>query len=92
MRWDTMKIARNPNIVFEMFDDQAVIVGDSDEELLTLNPVATLIWTNIEEPTPIDALESKLFDLFEGVTREQWSTDLKVFVDQLVSEGLVVEA
>lgn len=86
-----MKIARNPNIVFEMFDDQAVIVSDSDEELLTLNPVATLIWTNIEDPTAIDALEGKLFDLFDGVTREQWAADLRVFVDQLKTEGLVVE-
>ena len=87
-----MKITRNPAIVFEMFEDQAVIVGESDEELLTLNPVATLIWTNIAEATAIDDLEEKLFDIFDGVTREQWATDLRMFVDQLKSEGLIVEA
>lgn len=87
-----MKITRNPAIVFEMFEDQAVIVGESDEELLTLNPVATLIWTNIAEATAIDDLEEKLFDIFDGVTREQWAADLRMFVDQLKSEGLIVEA
>lgn len=87
-----MKITRNPAIIFEMFEDQAVIVGESDEELLTLNPVATLIWTNIAEATAIDDLEEKLFDIFDDVTREQWATDLRMFVDQLKSEGLIVEA
>jgi hypothetical protein len=87
---DAMEVQRAPGVLFEVFDDRAVLLDQEGQELLTLNPVGTLIWKAIETPVEIDRLEAELFTQLEGVEREVFSRDLLAFVESLRSEGLII--
>jgi hypothetical protein len=87
-----MQVQRTPGVLFELFDDRAVLLDQEGRELLTLNAVGTLIWNAIEEPKDLDRLEDELFPQLEGVDRETFSRDLRSFVASLRSEGLVTGA
>jgi hypothetical protein len=82
-------ISQSESVVFEVVDGKAVLVDPTGAELITLNPVATLIWEALATPTDADSIADRLLSEFEDVTRDQLHADVVEFLGELESLGVV---
>jgi hypothetical protein len=77
MTWDTS-------------DERAVILDAQGSTLITLNPVGTLLWLELDTPCDADGLTSVLRERFPDVAAQQLRDDVESFIDSLSEEGLLV--
>ena len=63
---------RADHVIWEVTGSRAVLLDPDGTELITLNPVGTLVWDAIDDLPP-DAIADLLLPRFEGVTREQFA-------------------
>lgn len=82
-------ISQSSSVVFEVVDGRAVLVDPSGSELITLNPVGSMIWNALAAPTDADAIANQLLPEFEDVTREQLHDDIVAFIEELTELGLL---
>ena len=82
---------RADHVIWEVTGSRAVLLDPDGTELITLNPVGTLVWDAIDGLPP-DAITDLLLPRFEGVTREQFATDVRTFLDELEELGVIVPA
>lgn len=82
-------ISQSNSVVFEVVDGRAVLVDPSGSELITLNPVGSMIWNALAEPTDADSIAGKLLPEFEDVTHEQLHADVVAFIEELTELGLL---
>ena len=82
---------RADHVIWEVTGTRAVLLDPDGTELITLNPVGTLVWDAIDDLPP-DAITDLLLPQFEGVTREQFATDVRTFLDDLEELGVIVPA
>jgi hypothetical protein len=82
---------RADHVIWEVTGARAVLLDPDGTELITLNPVGTLVWDAIDGRTP-DAIADLLHPQFEGVTREQLAIDVRAFLDDLEQLGVIVPA
>lgn len=83
-------ISRVPDVVSEMSGDRAILLDAAGVELITLNPVGSLIWNSIDGVVSADGLTSVLTAHFPDVSPVQLRTDVDEFIEQLLAAGLVV--
>jgi len=86
-----MPFQRSRDVLFELFEDRAVLLDPAGSELLTLNPVGTLVWQELEDADGASSLADRLLPRFRGVTRGQLEQDIESFLGELKELGLVVE-
>ena len=84
-------LRRAPHVVDEVAEGRAFLVDDRREELITLNPVGTLVWRTLDGAKDTDALADELLGQLEGVARAELVRDIDAFLGRLVKLGLVVE-
>lgn len=82
-------ISQSNSVVFEVVDDRAVLVDPSGSELITLNPVGSLIWEALAEPTDAESITERLLPKFEDVTRDELHADIIAFIEELTELGLL---
>jgi coenzyme PQQ synthesis protein D (PqqD) len=82
---------RADHVIWEVTGARAVLLDPDGTELITLNPVGTLVWDAIDGRSP-DAIADLLHPQFEGVTREQLAIDVRAFLDDLEQLGVIVPA
>lgn len=82
-------ISQASSVVFEVVDGRAVLVDPSGSELITLNPVGSMIWNALAQPTDADAIADRLLPEFEDVTREELHGDIVAFIEELSELGLL---
>jgi Coenzyme PQQ synthesis protein D (PqqD) len=82
-------VSQSTSVVFEVVDGRAVLVDPSGSELITLNPVGSMIWEALAEPTDADAIARKLLPEFEDVTFDQLHGDVVDFLGELTELGLL---
>jgi hypothetical protein len=70
--------------------DRAVILDAEGSTLVTLNPVGTLVWHELDEPCDTAALVERISERFPDVPPQQVREDVEGFVASLVAEGLLV--
>lgn len=87
-----MRLRRSPEVTFEVVDGRAILIDGQGTELITLNPVGTLVWNALDGERDSGQLANDLVATFEDVTVEQLEDDINAFVEELRSSGLVVEA
>ena len=58
--------------------------------MITLNEVASFIWSNIDECNTVDKLISSILDEFE-IDEEIARKDVESFTNELIEMGIVVE-
>ena len=87
-----MGMRRSPEVTFEVVDGRAILIDSSGTELITLNPVGTLVWNALDGERDVAAVADHLLPTLEGVTKDQLETDVSSFLDEMSKEGLVVEA
>lgn len=69
-----------------------MLVDPSGTELLTLNPVGTLVWEALDGNSGVGELVDRLLPQFVDVSREELEQDIVDFLDELASSELIVEA
>jgi hypothetical protein len=79
------------HVIWEVTGTRAVLLDPDGTELITLNPVGTLVWDAIDGVPP-DAITDLLLPQFEGVSREQLAIDVRTFLDDLEELGVIVPA
>ena len=82
---------RADHVIWEVTGARAVLLDPDGTELITLNPVGTLVWDAIDGLPP-DAIADLLHPQFEGVTREQLAIDVRAFLEDLEQLGVIVPA
>jgi hypothetical protein len=87
-----MALRRAADVTYEVVEGRALLVDGQGRELITLNPVGTMVWSALDGELDRDSLADHLLPQLEGVTREQLAADVAAFLDELEAEGLVVEA
>jgi hypothetical protein len=82
---------RSPDVVYEVVDGKAVLVDPEGVELITLNPVGTLVWEELDGERDAAGLAASLIGRFEGVTLAQLEADVAAFLSEIRGAGLVRE-
>jgi hypothetical protein len=80
---------RADHVIWEVTGSRAVLLDPDGSELITLNPVGTIVWDAIDGLPP-DAIADLVHPHFEGVTKEQLTTDVRAFLDDLEALGVIV--
>jgi hypothetical protein len=80
---------RSPDVVYEVVDGKAVLVDPDGVELITLNPVGTLVWEQLDGHRDAATLAADLIGRFDGVTLAQLETDVAAFLAEIDAAGLV---
>ena len=86
-----MPFRRADDVLFELFEDRAVLLDPAGTELLTLNPMGTLVWQALDEAHEASTLAERLLPEVRGVTGEQLQGDIQAFLLELEDLGLVVD-
>lgn len=76
-------------MVYEVVDQQAVLVDPDGVDLVTLNEVATLVWESLDGCRGTAEIAAALFDRFEGVTLARLEQDITDFLTAIATSGLV---
>jgi hypothetical protein len=87
-----MALRRSPDVTFEVVDGRAILIDAAGKELITLNPVGTLVWNALDGVQDADGLAAELVSSLQGVTIEQLTQDIRTFLGELQSSELVIEA
>ena len=88
-------LRRAQDVVYEVVAGRAVLIDPAGVELITLNPVGTLVWQALDGDGDGDGdgdaatLAQRLLPEFEGVTAEQLERDIEAFLNELLDLGLV---
>ena len=80
---------RSPRVVYEVVDGQAVLVDPEGVELVTLNPVGTLVWQELDGRREAAELASALLGRLEGVTGPELERDVAEFLAELEMAALI---
>ena len=83
--------ARADGVVYEIVDGQAVLVDAAGRELITLNPVGTLIWEALDGTADAGTVAERLLPQLDGVTRDELVRDTEDFLRELLELGLATE-
>src|SRR6478609_8374850 len=86
---EEMAWKRSSGVVYEVVDGQAVLVDAEGAELITLNPVGTLVWQELDGRRDAARLAADLVDRFEGVTIDDFERDVTAFLSELEAAALV---
>jgi len=76
------------NIVWNVVDDEALLLDIETGEYFSLNPVATEIWTRLSEGQSRDTIASMLGEKYE-VEPEVIASDIDELLNDLSQAGLL---
>jgi coenzyme PQQ synthesis protein D (PqqD) len=80
-------------VLWEQVDLKVMLIDQTSSELVTLNPVGSLIWRTLAAgPAPVDRLAAVVSEAFPEVDLTQAAADVEVFLDELVRLGFVATA
>ena len=87
-----MPLQRASEVSYEVLDGRAVILDEKGEELITLNPVGTLVWEAIDGRRDTAAIVDHLLPQVDGVGPDELRSDVEEFLGELREQGLVADA
>jgi len=79
-------------VLAELLDGRAAIVDPAGAELITLNPVGSLVWDLLDGTRDVDAVITGVAEACAPVERASVDPDVRSFLLELVDLGLIVEA
>jgi hypothetical protein len=80
---------RADHVIWEVTGSRAVLLDPDGSELITLNPVGTIIWGAIDGIPP-DAITDLVHPQFEDVPRDRLAADVRAFLAELEALGVIV--
>jgi len=81
------KYQRNPDVLFENFDGEAVILSLTDGCYYGLDPVARLIWESLSSPKSLSEICTIVAENFE-IEGHPVDTHVEEFLGTLLEPGL----
>jgi hypothetical protein len=81
---------RAARVLAEVIDGRAALVNPEGTELLTLNPVGTLVWESIGDGSALDSIVEQVVAACAPVEDARVSVDVERFLAELAGLGLVV--
>jgi hypothetical protein len=87
-----VRVRRADDVVFEVVDGRAILVDPAGTELITLNPVGTLVWDALAEPRDERDIVDELSGRFRAVAPDELARDCARFLDELRDLGVVASA
>ena len=82
------KISFPPHIMFQPFDDEAILLDIRTQEHFGLDPIASLFLTHLQNDKSPKEILSLILDEYD-VTEEQLQTDINVLLDTLLKHELI---
>lgn len=76
-------------LTWDHVDDRVVVLDADGSSMITLNPVASMLWPELEPSASPEVLVRTLHDAFSDVSTEQLQQDVEAFLDELLGEGLI---
>ncbi len=76
-------------LTWDRVDDRIVVLDADGSSMITLNPVASLLWPALQPRATAEALVHMLQRNFEGVPQDQLQRDVDTFLEELLGEGLI---
>jgi hypothetical protein len=77
-------------VLWEQVDVKVMLIDSASSELVTLNPVGSLIWQALAKaPATADALARVVVEAFPELGIAQAEADVESFVGELVELGFV---
>lgn len=64
------------------------VTAENSADIVVLNPVSAVLWSELEEEKTIDELADKICSNFD-ISREEATADIKEFIESLISAGVV---
>lgn len=87
--WE-IRFSKNPDVVWTVLEDEAVLLDLSTSACYTLTPVATMFWTLCTGDLETQSILSTIGEQFD-VTEDILRSDITALVSSLSQEGLIVE-
>jgi hypothetical protein len=81
---------RADGVLSEVIGDKAALVNPEGTELLTLNPVGSIVWEALPEAGKVEELVACVTAACENVPAAQVAADVSGFLDELQRLGLIV--
>lgn len=82
-----------PGVLWEQVDVKVMLIDQASSELVTLNPVGSLIWRTLAEASSsVGRLAGVVSAEFPEVGLTQATADVEAFLDELVRLGFVSSA
>jgi hypothetical protein len=78
-------------VLAEELDGRAAIVDPKGAELITLNPVGSLVWTLLDGKVDVDKVVTAVTEACSPVERATVDSDVRAFLTELDALGLIVE-
>jgi hypothetical protein len=79
--------SRAPGVLSEVIDGRAALVSADGGEVITLNPVGTLVWTALEQAQDVEALVTVVRAQFPNAPQATVRNDVGSFLDSLCAGG-----
>ena len=77
-------------VLWEQVDVKVMLIDQASSELVTLNPVGSLIWRTLAATAaPVSRLAEVVNEEFPEVSLTQATADVENFLDELVRLGFV---
>jgi len=83
---------RSPEVTYEVVEGRAMLVDPDGAEIITLNPVGTLVWEALDGERDVAGLTAHLLPRLDGVTDDQLRKDIAEFIGELDAAGLIIGA
>lgn len=78
-------------MTYEVVDRKAMLIDRDGREILTLNPVGTLVWESLDGTRTPDGIVSAVCAAFPDAPRNTVEADVHAFIDDLRTSGLLDE-
>lgn len=85
-----MPLRPHPALAWQEIDGEGVVMDLARGRVVGLNPVGAFIWSRLSDHDP-EAVARALAGRFE-VDLETARGDVRAFLDELLAEGLIVDA
>lgn len=81
-------VVRNADVLFAQVDGEMVLLAPGAGRYFGLNEVGSLIWEQLERPTPLDRIHREIVDRYDVGKDEAW-TGLTEVMKEMEEHGLV---
>lgn len=81
-------LRRNPDVLVQILDDEALLLLPTSDGVLHLNRTATAFWELLEEPQPLEDVARQLAKEFQ-VPADAVLADLRPLVENLVQHEAI---